>query len=87
MLVDMYRKRQKVYISRAICEQSQDLINNLFSHPYTKVEFVMRDLKVSRITATRYLDELTASGILRKRKVGRTNYYINEPLVAILTRV
>lgn len=66
---------------------SQDLINNLFSHPYTKVEFVMRDLKVSRITATRYLDELTASGILRKRKVGRTNYYINEPLVAILTRV
>jgi Fic family protein len=64
---------------------SQDLINNLFSHPYTKVEFVMRDLGVSRITATRYLDELAGSGILLKRKVGRTNYYINESLVSLLT--
>ena len=64
---------------------SQDLINNLFSHPYTKVEFVMRDLGVSRITATRYLDELAVHGILLKRKVGRTNYFINQPLVAILT--
>ena len=27
---------------------SQDLINNLFMHPYTKIEFVERDLKVSR---------------------------------------
>jgi Fic family protein len=64
---------------------SQDLINNLFSHPYTKVEFVMRDLGVSRITATRYLDELAVHGILLKRKVGRTKYFINQPLVAILT--
>ena len=31
---------------------SQDLINTLFSHPYTNIEFVMRDLKVSRITGT-----------------------------------
>lgn len=65
---------------------SQDLINNLFAHPYTKVEFVMRDLNVSRLTATRYLNQLTAAGYLRKRKLGRTNYFINEPLVAILTR-
>lgn len=32
---------------------SQDLINNLFMHPYTKIEFVERDLKVSRLTATK----------------------------------
>jgi Fic family protein len=32
---------------------SQDLVNNLFSHPYTKIEFVQRDLKVSRVTATK----------------------------------
>ena len=30
---------------------SQDLINNLFAHPYTKIEFVQRDLQVSRISA------------------------------------
>ena len=27
---------------------SQDLINNLFSHPYTKIEFIQSDLGVSR---------------------------------------
>lgn len=62
----------------------QDLINNLFSHPYTKIELLQRDLKVSRLTATRYLDVLTADGFLSKRKVGRSNYYINIPLFRIL---
>jgi len=64
---------------------SQDLINNLFHHPYTKIAFVERDLAVSRLTATRYLEELTAGGFLEKRKVGRANYYINLPLCRILT--
>jgi Fic family protein len=64
---------------------SQDLINNLFSHPYTKIEFVQHDLKVSRITATKYLETLTASGFLHKRKIGRSNYYINLPLYDVLT--
>jgi Fic family protein len=64
---------------------SQDLINNLFSHPYTKIEFLQRDLEVSRLTATRYLDALVAGGLLRKLKAGRSNYYINEPLFRILS--
>jgi hypothetical protein len=63
----------------------QDLINSLFSHPYTKIQFIERELDVSRITATRYLDALAASGILRKHRVGRANYYVNLPLTAILT--
>jgi Fic family protein len=66
---------------------SQDLINNLFSHPYTKIQFVEHDLGVSRLTATRYLDQLAAAGILRKTKVGRSNFYINVALYAILTGV
>lgn len=64
---------------------SQDLINNLFSHPYTKIEFVQHDLQVSRLTATRYLDLLADTGFVRKHKAGRHNYYINEPLFRILT--
>jgi Fic family protein len=64
---------------------SQDLINNLFSYPYTKIEFVQHDLKVSRLTATRYLDVLAEDGLLVKRKFGRSNHYINEPLFRILT--
>jgi len=63
---------------------SQDLINNLFAHPYTKIEFVMRDLNVSRLTATKYLDVLADAGFLDKRKIGRINYYINTSLNQIL---
>ncbi|MFO7551747.1 MAG: Fic family protein [Haliea sp.] len=65
---------------------SQDLINNLFTHPYTKIEFIERDLKVSRLTATKYLDALTEGGFLHKQKQGRSNYYINLALNGILTR-
>lgn len=65
---------------------SQDLINNLFMHPYTKIEFVERDLKVSRLTATKYLDALTAGGFVQTVKIGRSSYYVNRALNAILTR-
>ena len=63
---------------------SQDLINNLFSHPYTKIEFLQRDLNVSRMTATRYLDALVEDGFLSKQKMGRGNYYVNLALSQIL---
>jgi Fic family protein len=62
----------------------QELINNLFNHPYTKIEFVMNDLDVSRITATKYLEELVTHNFLHKEKVGRSNYYINFPLCELL---
>ena len=63
---------------------SQDLINNLFMHPYTKIEFVQRDLGVSRITATKYLEALTDGGFVQKQKIGRGNYYVNIALNAVL---
>ena len=63
---------------------SQDLINNLFSHPYTKIEFLQRDLQVSRMTATRYLDALAQTGFMVKQKIGRGNYYVNLALNQIL---
>jgi Fic family protein len=66
---------------------SQDLINNLFKHPYTKIDFVMNDLDVSRITATKYLDELARLGILHKIKIGRDSYYINKDLFDLLSKV
>lgn len=64
---------------------SQDLINNLFNHPYTRIDFIRHDLKVSRLTAAKYLDELVEGGFLHKQKIGRSNYYINVPLFGILT--
>jgi Fic family protein len=65
---------------------SQDLINNLFTHPYTKIDFIEQDLKVSRLTATKYLDTLAVDGFLQKHKVGRNNYYINIALNEVLSK-
>ncbi|MEM6856786.1 MAG: Fic family protein [Pseudomonadota bacterium] len=62
---------------------SQDLLNNLFRHPYTRIEFVQNDLGVTRKTAAKYLDELDCAGLLLKHKSGRNNYYINHALVAL----
>lgn len=59
---------------------SQDLINNLFRHPYTKIEFVVKEVGVSRPTAMSYLNQLIDEGILSKLKLGRENYYINNGL-------
>lgn len=63
---------------------SQDLINNLFAHPYTKIEFVQRDLNVSRLTATKYIDALAEAGFVQKHKIKGSNYYINVALNQIL---
>jgi len=64
---------------------SQDLLNLLFSHPYTKIQFVQHELAISRITATKYLDTLAKDGFLEKIRIGRANYYVNPSLVHILT--
>lgn len=66
---------------------SQELLNNLFRHPYTKIEFLEKDLGVSRITAAKHLDTLAANGFVEKRKIGRKNFYINHPLFALLTQI
>ncbi len=65
---------------------SQDLLNNLFKHPYTKIEFIVNDLNVSRITAANYLNKLAKDGLLKKKKLGTGNYYINEPLFELLSK-
>ena len=65
---------------------SQDLINHLFCHPYTKIEFVADALSVSRQTAAKYLDELVTENLLHKEKLGKSNYYINIVLYDILSK-
>ncbi len=66
---------------------SQDLINNLFRHPYTKIDFVMEETGVSRKTAAKYLDELDRLGIVSKQKIWKDNYYINTDLFNLLQHV
>ena len=63
---------------------SQDLINNLFRHPYTKIEFVTDELQVHRNTAAKYLNELVGIGLLSKLKLGKDNFYLNDALFKLL---
>lgn len=66
---------------------SQDLLNNLFRHPYTRIDFLMNDLNVTRQTAARHLDKLADTGFVQKHPAGRYNYFINVELVALFLRV
>ena len=66
---------------------SQELLNNLFAHPYTKIEFLVRDLGVSRLTAANYLNQLASDGVLRKERLGTGNYYVNERLFELLRKM
>ncbi len=63
---------------------SQDLINNLFRHPYTKIDFLAEELQVTRKTAAKYLEELIAIGMLTKVKLGKDNFYLNDALYQLL---
>ncbi len=88
--IDLVQKIQRllIEIKREIRGKykfyNQDLINNLFRHPYTKVAFLEKDLGVSRATATRYLDALADGGILQKHKLGRESFYTNHLLIGLL---
>lgn len=62
-------------------QYKHELINNLFFHPYTKIEFMERDLMLNRKTVAKYLDMIVDAGLLRKEKVGKVNYYINLKLM------
>lgn len=66
---------------------SQDLLNNLFRHPYTRIEFLQQELNVSRPTAASYLNKLAEDGVLVKQKQVNSNYYVNQPLFELLARL
>lgn len=66
---------------------SQELLNNLFRHPYTRIEYVQSDLDITRQTAARYLDSLAEHGFVDKHRAGKNNYFINTRLVRLLMMV
>ncbi len=64
-------------------QYKHELLNNLFFHPYTKIEYMQKDVMVQRKTATKYLDKMVVAGLLQKVKFGRSNYYINTKLMEL----
>ncbi|MCL2004837.1 MAG: Fic family protein [Planctomycetaceae bacterium] len=63
---------------------SQDLINHLFEHPYTKIDLLASNLGIERRTATKYLNLLYEAGFLCKHRLGKSYYYVNDSLWQIL---
>ena len=61
-------------------------INNLLYHPYTKIEFIIPELGVSRHTAPKYLEALCDDGLLKNQIIIRSCYNINNALYGILTK-
>ena len=65
---------------------SKDLIEILFMHPYTKIEFLIDGLELHRDTASKYLRELEKIDILKSIKIGRNKYFINKALFETLKK-
>jgi Fic family protein len=76
-LMQEYKQRLKLEHQKIY---SHDLLNNLFRHPYTRIDYLVRDLTVTRKTASKYLDDLVRMGLLSKQKMGKDNYYLNDAL-------
>ncbi len=78
-------QKQKQFIRNNFSKiYSQELLNTIFLHPYTKIEYIVKSVGVSRITATKYLNLLEKGGLLKIKKIGNINYYVNIELFEIL---
>lgn len=63
---------------------SKDLLELLFSHPYTKISFLVDTLKITRKTASSYLKAMENIGIIKSIKMGRDVYFVNIALFELL---
>ncbi|MDC7234403.1 MAG: Fic family protein [Spirochaetales bacterium] len=63
---------------------SKELVEELFVHPYCKIEFLTSVLGVERKAASRYLSQLQDIGILKEYKIGREKIFINVELLKVL---
>lgn len=64
----------------------KELVEVLFEHPYCKTEIIVTRLGVSRLTASKYLKQLEAIGILKSRKIWKETLYINTRLFDLLRK-
>jgi len=65
---------------------SKDLVEILYMHPYTKIEFLVSSMGLHRDTASKYLRELEKYSILKSIKLGRSKYFVNKQLFDILKK-
>jgi len=63
---------------------SKDLLELLFRHPYTKINFLVDELGVTRKTAATHLRAIEEIGVLDSMKIGREVYFVNKKLFSLL---
>lgn len=88
-LIKAIRQAMELYKRRMLQETNfyrKELLEHLFYHPYTKIQFVEETLGVHRNTASSYLNKLTKLGLTHKTKLGLSNYYINTALFELVRR-
>ncbi len=64
----------------------KELVELLFSQPYCKIQFLVDAGMGNRLTATKYLNQLTEAGFLKKEKYGRDLYYRNQTFLDVLNQ-
>lgn len=84
---------QKLFIStqekikkQAPKAYNKEFVEILFEHPYCKTEILTSRLKISRITASKYLKQLESIGILKSRQVWKETLFINTKLFELLKK-
>jgi Fic family protein len=85
--IEQIKAIQKLFIStqekvkkEASKAYDKELVEILFEHPYCKTEILTTRMKISRITASKYLKQLEDIGILKSKQVWKETLYINTKL-------
>ena len=82
----LFIKTQEKVKREAEKSYNKELLELLFEQPYSKIEYLTERLKISRITAAKYLKALEKLGILQSKKVWKETLYINTELFDLLKR-
>ena len=82
----MMNKTKKLIQEKLPKIYSKDLVETLFLHPYTKIEFLVYRLNITRKTSSKHLKELVSIGVLKEIKIGRNIYFINIELFEYLKK-
>ncbi|WP_144606453.1 Fic family protein [Algoriphagus algorifonticola] len=82
----LFSETQKLVQDKLPRIYSKDLIEQLYIHPYCKIEFLVNNLGIERKAASRYLSSLEELGVLKSQQKGKEVIYINTKLYNLLKK-
>jgi Fic family protein len=83
--IDIFINKTAAEIKQALPDiYSRELVELLFFEFYTKNNYLIEGLGISRRTAYTYLQKLLEKGFLQEKKVGKSKIYFNENLFELV---